>query len=763
MPIDDTIFFYVNGRECRAGQQYSKLSLNEYLLQQTRWKGTKLSCGEGGFHLVQEQIAANNGSQRGFCTPGMVMAIDAQLKRCAQAHHPPDVQALQAGLDGNLCRCTGYRSIIDTCRAVSDCLDVEDLGCGQACSKDSVSFPPALKKHIQGTLEWGACVTLEEVIDSLKALKENAGFYTPMIAHLQRIAGTHVRAAATIGGNIVLTQQKGLQSDFCTIMLAAGAQVLIWGKQHRRVASHHDFAICSNPTRWLPLGEILQLDCDLDFGKASLITAIRMPLAQPDESFASFKVAARYTNAHAIVNLSVRFSAPEPTTLHAASFPEMRIALGYPHPDKLVPEGAFWRAQRARKTEDYLTGLPMEARTMSEALSTLTSEMQPASCEGTSADGHCSIAEGLLFQAIAPMVPIPCSGHQSIPEMGQLAPPAHLPIEKERARLQASGEAKYTGSYGYGNSLHAYPVLSTRALATVESLDASAALAVEGVVGFYTAGDIPGANFCNGIPFLADGRVEHYAQPIAFVVATLPSIAEHAAGLVEVEYGDAGHAILTIAQARASSSFLQLPGPPEDGPGASSSNGDVAAALRDAPLAIRDAKWHIPSQLHMYMETPVAVVEPDEGGMLSVHAAAQGIDSCQSTVARVMGMPCNHVRVVTRRLGGGFGGKLNTGCADQGFHFPNDSFGSSFLAKEYTQLRCWFDGSVQSKTALVTIYGDGSVMLSHGGLEMGQGLSTKVLQVAAYELGKLLPDHQKPLPLSLFQANDVTSDSQPNN
>ena len=47
-----------------------------------------------------------------------------------------------------------------------------------------------------------------------------------------------------------------------------------------------------------------------------------------------------------------------------------------------VPEGAFWRAQRARKTEDYLTGLPMEARTMSEALSTLTSEMQPASCEG---------------------------------------------------------------------------------------------------------------------------------------------------------------------------------------------------------------------------------------------------------------------------------------------------------------------------------------------------------------------------------------------
>lgn len=37
------------------------------------------------------------------------------------------------------------------------------------------------------------------------------------------------------------------------------------------------------------------------------------------------------------------------------------------------------------------------------------------------------------------------------------------------------------------------------------------------------------------------------------------------------------------------------------------------------------------------------------------------------------------------------------------------------------------------------------------------------VQVAAYELGKILPDHQKPLPLSLFQPNDVASDSQPNN
>ena len=58
-------------------------------------------------YINAEQIAINNGSQCGFCTPGMVMAIDAQLKRCAHAHQAASVKKLEAGLDGNLCRCTG--------------------------------------------------------------------------------------------------------------------------------------------------------------------------------------------------------------------------------------------------------------------------------------------------------------------------------------------------------------------------------------------------------------------------------------------------------------------------------------------------------------------------------------------------------------------------------------------------------------------------------------------------------------------------------
>ena len=47
----------------------------------------------------------------------------------------------------------------------------------------------------------------------------------------------------------------------------------------------------------------------------------------------------------------------------------------------------------------------------------------------------------------------------------------------------------------------------------------------------------------------------------------------------------------------------------------------------------------------MYMETPVAVAEMDEGGMLRVHAAIQGIDKCQSAMSRIMGLPYNHVHI----------------------------------------------------------------------------------------------------------------------
>ncbi|XP_062816527.1 aldehyde oxidase 4 isoform X1 [Anolis carolinensis] len=66
-------------------------------------------------HPIQQRLAKCHGSQCGFCTPGMVMSMYSLLRN----HPEPSMEQITAALDGNLCRCTGYRPIIDSFSAFS--------------------------------------------------------------------------------------------------------------------------------------------------------------------------------------------------------------------------------------------------------------------------------------------------------------------------------------------------------------------------------------------------------------------------------------------------------------------------------------------------------------------------------------------------------------------------------------------------------------------------------------------------------------------
>jgi carbon-monoxide dehydrogenase small subunit len=63
---------------------------------------------EGELHPVQAAFRENHGLQCGFCTPGMVMAAVGLLR---ENPHPTEAE-VRAGLEGNLCRCTGYHNIV---------------------------------------------------------------------------------------------------------------------------------------------------------------------------------------------------------------------------------------------------------------------------------------------------------------------------------------------------------------------------------------------------------------------------------------------------------------------------------------------------------------------------------------------------------------------------------------------------------------------------------------------------------------------------
>jgi aerobic carbon-monoxide dehydrogenase small subunit len=72
-------------------------------------------ASETGMHPVQRAFHQQHGLQCGFCTPGMVMAIVSLLK---ENPHPTEEQ-VRTGLEGNLCRCTGYHNIVRAALAAS--------------------------------------------------------------------------------------------------------------------------------------------------------------------------------------------------------------------------------------------------------------------------------------------------------------------------------------------------------------------------------------------------------------------------------------------------------------------------------------------------------------------------------------------------------------------------------------------------------------------------------------------------------------------
>ncbi|PWA82587.1 xanthine dehydrogenase [Artemisia annua] len=74
-----------------------------------------------GLHPVQESLASRHGSQCGFCTPGFIMSMYALLR---SSKTPPTEEQIEESLAGNLCRCTGYRPILDAFRVFAKSNDL---------------------------------------------------------------------------------------------------------------------------------------------------------------------------------------------------------------------------------------------------------------------------------------------------------------------------------------------------------------------------------------------------------------------------------------------------------------------------------------------------------------------------------------------------------------------------------------------------------------------------------------------------------------
>ena len=72
-------------------------------------------AGDGGLHPVQQAFHENHALQCGYCTPGFVMASVSLLKE----NPNPSEEEIRLGLEGNLCRCTGYHNILKAVQAAA--------------------------------------------------------------------------------------------------------------------------------------------------------------------------------------------------------------------------------------------------------------------------------------------------------------------------------------------------------------------------------------------------------------------------------------------------------------------------------------------------------------------------------------------------------------------------------------------------------------------------------------------------------------------
>lgn len=233
------------------------------------------------------------------------------------------------------------------------------------------------------------------------------------------------------------------------------------------------------------------------------------------------------------------------------------------------------------------------------------------------------------------------------------------PLPHDSAALHVTGHARYVDDIPTpAGSLHLAFGLSEIAKGRVLEMDLARVRAATDVVLVMTADDLPFANdvspSIHDEPLLSDGSVHYMGQPLFLVVAKTHLAARKAARLADVSY-DEEPAILTIDDAMTAGSHF------EDGPRIWS-KGDPQNALSSAAHRL-SGSLEMGGQEHFYLEGQAAMVQPQDNGDMVVHSSTQHPTEIQHKVADALGLPMHGVRVETRRMGGGFGGKESQGNA----------------------------------------------------------------------------------------------------
>ncbi|MEL6452571.1 MAG: xanthine dehydrogenase molybdopterin binding subunit [Pseudomonadota bacterium] len=233
------------------------------------------------------------------------------------------------------------------------------------------------------------------------------------------------------------------------------------------------------------------------------------------------------------------------------------------------------------------------------------------------------------------------------------------PLPHDAAPLHVTGKARYVDDVpAPAGTLHLAFGTSPAPCGRITACDLTDVRAAPGVVDVLVADDLPFdcdvSPSNHDEPLLAKDDVHYVGQAMFLVIATSHLAARHAVRRAQIEI-DAGDPVLSIADALAADARF------EDGPRIYA-RGDAPAALGAAEHRL-SGSFHIGGQEHFYLEGQAALALPGEDGDMHVISSTQHPTEIQHKVAEAIGRPMHAVRVETRRMGGGFGGKESQGNA----------------------------------------------------------------------------------------------------
>ncbi len=229
---------------------------------------------------------------------------------------------------------------------------------------------------------------------------------------------------------------------------------------------------------------------------------------------------------------------------------------------------------------------------------------------------------------------------------------------------KATGRAVYTDDIQLPGMLHAKILRSPHAHARIVKIDASKALALDGVHAVITGADLPIKY--GVIPWTPDenalalDKVRFIGDEVAAVAATSEEVANKATRLIEVEY-ELLDAFMDPVEALATKSpqIHETPKNPERGNVSKHVElefGDVSAALEASDVTLaQDFRFHGTTHAPIEPHCAVAQVSPD--GVLTLWSATQITHYVHRALARVLEKPASQIRVIQPALGGAFGGK----------------------------------------------------------------------------------------------------------